>query len=82
VQDPLVSEKKRGEGMLAWGGELGRGPLGPERRRRGGGERFWAFGPKIERESLSLFIFCFSFLLKTNLFQNIFKTKFEFLINL
>jgi len=53
---------------------------GPRRRRRGA--KFWAFGPKIERESRSLFIFCFSFLLKTNLFQNIFKTKFEFLFNL
>ena len=69
--------------MLARGG--GTGPRSTwDREKKKGRERFWAFGPKIEREreGLSLFIFCFSFLLKTNLFQNIFKTKFEFLFNL
>jgi len=42
------------EGVLARGEVTGpRLPLGPERRRRG--EKFYAFGPKIERESSSLF---------------------------
>ena len=57
-------------------------------RREKGGERgrqaaggSWAFGPKPEGESFS-FIFLFLFSFKTNLFQNIFKTKFKFLFKL
>ena len=60
---------------------VGRGEgLGVGQRKKRKGGKIWAFGPKIERESSSFFLFPFSF--KTNLFQIIFKTKFEFLFNL
>jgi len=58
--DPLVSEKKRGEGMLAWGGKgkLGCCPLGPERRRRG--ERKVQGLQAENREGESFFFFSVS----------------------
>ena len=88
---PPGSEKKRGEGadaqLLGWfGSGLGEFLGHAGEKRRGGREQ--AVGKKIigpsdqdQRGRVFLF-FCFSFLLKTNLFQNIFKTKFEFPFNL
>jgi len=77
-------KEKGGRGNThAAGGETGPRSTWAREKKKGG--RFWAFGPKIERESLSLFrpkiereslslfIFCFSFLLKTNLFHTFSK---------
>jgi len=71
-------EKKLGRGSCARWAEGKDWEWANGKKRKGG--KIWAFGPKIERESSSFFLFPFSF--KTNLFQIIFKTKFEFLFNL
>jgi hypothetical protein len=65
ARDPLVGGRREGRkalalGCCAVGRKLGRGPLGPERRRRRG-KKFWAFGPisrerKEKNKSLFLFI--------------------------
>ena len=45
-----------------------------------GKDRGWGVGLRAKTKGKGPFLFLFSF--KTNLFQNIFKTKFEFLFNL
>jgi len=80
-----VEEERRALALSCWAGSAvgwasswavrekgGKGEK--ESRPRGGGAKEdWAEPKSSEGESLSLFIFRFSFLLNTNLFQNIFK---------
>ena len=88
---PARQRKKKGErrgvGLLGWFGSGWASPRAVRGRKEGGGKEqaageSWAFGPKPEgRVLLFYFLFLF-FSFKTNLFQNIFKTKFKFLFNL
>jgi len=75
-------------GCLAVGRELGRaekkeGRVEKESRPRGGGEERKLGRPRAARERVKPFPFYFLFLFsfKTNLFQNIFKTKFKAIFN-
>ena len=66
--------------MLARGGKLGRScHLGQREEEKGEGK---VLGLRAENREGEFFFFLFPFSFKTNLFQNIFKTKFESLFNL
>ena len=82
---PLSSTVAKGRGgarrgLIPLGREMGRAGAGPKQEEKGGrGEaghggkkkkKEWAEPKSSEGESLSLFIFCFPFLLKQNTFQN------------
>jgi hypothetical protein len=77
-------ERGRTRGRLgrgsSWAGRvrwLGPRPLAGPRPRGGRGKMSWAFGPKFREGGIfSFHFFLFSLSFK-NLFQNIFKTKFE-----
>jgi len=64
-------ERREGEGCWRGGGSWAAVATWAREKKKRGRERFWAFGPKIERESSSFF--CFPFLLKQTYFKTFSK---------